>query len=321
MLTRLGWFSSTDAGLAPEESQLWRQGDVFSERKIVEADSRGRPVMRSAPHGVAIISQSCDVSRRDRPTLQIAPVVVLDEIKSKEAQKGRRPQFAHLAAIGNHHFADLSSIATINKNALLGNLPRHGVVTDEAVRRFAGSVARRFGRFAFPDDVVKCLEPIRETIVSKSSRPKSPIGALLNDILQLRIYVEPDWSIPPYDIILILILEVDAMPLGTTVDLPIMPEDLRRRYLDNEGRVRMNSSQVAQDLARETDQSRKYWLWHYFTQTLAQACESTADRLQLRGVVRSVAAELASADDFPLSRMLCTEALDLDYLSPPLPRN
>jgi hypothetical protein len=139
--------------------------------------------------------------------------------------------------------------------------------------------------------------------------------------MQLRIYVEPDWSTPPYDITLILILEVEAMPLGATVDLPPMPEDLRRRYLDDEGRVRMNSSQVAQDLARETDNSRKYWLWHYFTQTLAQSCESTADQLRLRAVVRTVTAELAAADDFPLSRMLCTEALDLDYLSPPLPRN
>jgi hypothetical protein len=51
------------------------------------------------------------------------------------------------------------------------------------------------------------------------------------------------------------------------------------------------------------------------TEIWARQCEAAAQSKGLTSSVSSLAAELAAVDDFPLSRVLRTESLDLDYLS------
>lgn len=313
-------FKRHSPDVAPENSRDWRQGDVFADGELVEIDSNGRPVIVRPEHGVAIVSQSCDSSRLDRLTINVAPVVVLDESTSKEARGGKRPRFGHLPSLGESHFADFSNITTANKSRYSQVTRTPGVTSDEAVRRFAYSVSRRFGRFAFPDEVSMCLNPLSDVISSKATKPGSPLGSVLKQVHALRINSAPNWENPPYDLTLIVILEAGILSSSLDDDLPDPSPDLIGRSIGMDGKVSRTVTELAQELRSATDAGEVYWLWQYIGQAWAESCDATAARLDLRASIRSVTSEIVVVDEFPLSRVVTTEALDLEHLSPPLPR-
>ena len=304
----------------PKECMSWRQGDVFKQvRHIPVIDFEGHLSHVECPEGVVLVSQSCDASQPSRPTVQISPVVKLEGSQASEATAGKRPQFASIQKLGAGCFADLSTIVTIAKSALIGYERQPGVLEDNEVRRFAGTVSRKFGRFAFPDEVVACLDPLRKVLSSKASKPASLLGKCLQNIYSIRIESTNGWQKAPYEIHLIVVLEPVALGeiegANSTVgdDLPKPPPGLDS---DKE----LVEREILELLEKTIVPDERFWLWSKLAMVWALECHRRALEGESPQAVSSVTAEIVTVDDFPLSRVNATESLDLDYLSSPLPR-
>ncbi|WP_133051028.1 hypothetical protein [Mycobacteroides abscessus] len=234
-----------------------------------------------------------------------------DEDDLREALSGRRTQFLALPRIGREFFADLDGITTVMKTALLSSGRVRGVETDQEIREFAFSIARRFGRFAYPDSVVDCFKPLTEALRSKARKENSPLGKVLADVHSFRVQCD-DWSMEPYALTLIVILE----PAAVTSDLDDIgdcPEELTR--LGSKAIADRISAYATYLSGGNRNQTERYFGWQLLADAWALRCEETATERSITGVVSSVTAQLTSTDEFPMSQYLATESLDLDYLS------
>lgn len=134
-----------------------RQGDVFrSIAAIPVLVAQGTSEDRPTPHGVVVVSQTCDAVRVNASTVVVAPVVRLIGPDVSLARSGRSPRYAALPALGPDFFAQLETVATVSKHLLRREDRRRGVTGLLDERRLAQSVGRRFARFAFPDDLGTC---------------------------------------------------------------------------------------------------------------------------------------------------------------------
>jgi hypothetical protein len=307
--------------LAPEACQGWRQADVFAYPRVLAIGDDDELREDAAPQGVAVISQSCDVALRDRLDVQVAPVVTLEGEFAGQARAGRRPRYAHLPNIGAGKFADLDCVTTIAKQQL-ASLPRQPAVTsDEEVRRFAGSVSRKFGRYAFPDEVAEILNPLRDFVLSRAPKEASPVGQVFKDVVELRVESSNGWQAAPYELVLIVVVAPGTLPTFADDKAPEeVPASLRRRFFSEDGSVKAALGEVAQELLLGgPDSAERYWLWEALGMAAARKAEDEVAKLGHEAVVASVTHEIVSADEFPLSRVRKTEILDVDHLSQPRP--
>ena len=158
------------------------------------------------------MEQSCDAAQIVRDRIHVVPRVILEGAQASEAAGGKRISFAALPELGDGHFADLETVVTLPKITLATVTRMPGVVEDEHVRRLAGSVSRKYGRFAFPDDVVRALDPLRDVLRSKARKEQTPLGRILADVYGIRIEAAQSWVTPPYDLMLIVIFEHGVVP-------------------------------------------------------------------------------------------------------------
>jgi hypothetical protein len=229
----------------------------------------------------------------------------------REAASGARPQYVAVPRVGPDFFADLDGITTVAKTALLSCERMQGVETDDEVRAFAFSVARRYGRFAYPDEVVKCLGPLTAALKEKARKSQSPLGQALASLHSIRVQCE-DWTSTPHELTLIVILQADVVPSDLD-DIGEPPQDIDAPSNAN---LKSQINKYATYLAAPSrSQTERYFGWQYLSEIWARQCEAAARSKGLTEHVSSVTAELAAVDDFPLSRVLKTESLDLDYLS------
>lgn len=296
------------------DCSAWRQGDVFKGAKAFAFDRTWNPRELPTHHGVAILSQSCDASLPHRPSVLIAPVLHIEEPASrKEALNGRQTHLVSLPQLGEGYFADLEAITTVAKTALAACERSAGVVTDQEVREFAFSVARRFGRFAYPDEVVRALGPVKSAIQEKATKPASPLGQALKRVHSFRIACE-NWANTPYELTLIVVMEPAVVP----IDIDALVEDPALAASLGIGSNQPLKTQVNACLAKlqqSTDPGEQYQVWNHLADLWARQCEDAAASSASAGEVGSVMAEIVSIDEFPMSRYLATESLDLDYLS------
>lgn len=234
-----------------------------------------------------------------------------DANDTREAASGERTQYVAVPRLGPNFYADLDGITTVAKTALVSCERVAGVESDDEVREFAFSVSRRYGRFAFPDKVVECLDPLKEALKAKARKEQSPLGQAFVSVHSIRVQCE-DWTRTPHELTLIIILEADVVPSDLD-DIGQPPGDLAAPSNAN---LKTQINKYATYLAKSgRSQSQRYFAWHYLADIWARQCEAEAHSKKLTGFVSSVTAELAAVDDFPLSRVLRTESLDLDYLS------
>lgn len=177
-----------------------------------------------------LISQTCDIVLDKRPTLTFASVVSLDGDELALARKRDNPRYVALPAINDTSFADLAFITTIAKSDTAIDLtPESGIdlLDDRARRDFALAVGRWFSRFAFPDEVVPWLRPVLAVIRQKHDRPDSPIGKLLNAVVEFRVEAS-DWLVQPLDLTLHVIVPAGTVPqIDDPPDNPALAARLR----------------------------------------------------------------------------------------------
>lgn len=115
----------------------WRQGDsVLGKHWFVYRFDPQRPLTSesdSIKHeetdlsatevmGFVVITQTCDIVRscKDRPFIEVVPLIRVDDDRLHEVQRCKRPQFAYISGVAQHNLvADLDRVMTLEKAVIL----------------------------------------------------------------------------------------------------------------------------------------------------------------------------------------------------------
>ncbi|MFJ5939295.1 hypothetical protein [Streptomyces sp. NPDC093071] len=327
-------FPGDDAGQEAKAEPDWadrikeyRQGDVIRVVSIPLKVQPGVVQWVATPHGAALITQTCDVVLKDRPTVHLAPVLELPPVEAKANRNGRRPNLVHLPELGDCYFADLTYVATVSKSVIASAERKPGVEAIEAVRKFGQRVGRRFSRFAFPDEVVPWLRPLQDLVGSKVTREASPVGWALSKVASLRLECDGEWEVAPYPLTLCVVLEPGVLPPFPPNETPECSERVSAWLYGSNGAtlIRRHSeiSKHLQDGERTSlDAADRYWLWSALADSWAAMCippqGSTTDILEaVEG--GAVSSEIFSTEEYSFERYRHSEEIDLDHLSSPLP--
>jgi hypothetical protein len=189
-----------EAECDPDDHRRWRQGDVVEGlidfvKKSIDPAGDGLVDETVRKRGAVIITQTCDIVRDvDKvPHIQVAPLVELPEGEARSARRGERPTYVHVPGYGKSAFADLDLIMTVAKPALARFGRVRGCRNEDERFRFGQGVARRWGRFAFPNDVVDALRPLR-TRLDKKADKGTPEGEAIRLLDSVFVSVDPDWE-------------------------------------------------------------------------------------------------------------------------------
>ncbi len=291
-----------------------RQGHVFSSVESVS----WMEVFPDGTDSAVIVSQSCDVVLPKRESVLLAPVVTLTGEESRVAKRRDNPRYVHLPLTGEDKFADLGQVHAVLKGRLYDQPSEPGISldSDNAVRMLALAVGRWFSRFAFPDEVHPWLSPLYSIVRQKYDRPASPIGKVLQDVVELRVEAE-QWSARPLELTLHVIARAGAVPTLEDDDQPSLPPLAKRA----DGTLKAPGD-LASLLLAATVPSQQAALWGALADSMAELCKPGAREQSdplVAGAVSEITAVLWSDDEFPLSRFRKSELLDLDYLSTGFP--
>lgn len=189
----------------------WRQGDCFvGDAWFVHRFEPANPLTEAArslaadgvelaetnARGLVVLTQTCDLVRpwRERPYVEVSPLVEVENQRLHQVARGLYPREAYVPGVADRSLvADLDRVMTVEKAVVAGWKRIAGCGTDEERRRFAGSLARKRGRFAFPDDFHELASGLRSRVVEKHGRT-SPEGRALNRLREIRVSASPDWS-------------------------------------------------------------------------------------------------------------------------------
>ena len=122
---------------------------------------QGVDLAESAVRGLVVLTQTCDIVRtsRERPFLEVAPLVEVSAQVAHEIERGRRPVYAIIPALRTRRLvADLDRTMTVAKAVVAQWVRMVGCRTDAEARRFALALVRKRARVAFPDDFTVLVE-------------------------------------------------------------------------------------------------------------------------------------------------------------------
>jgi hypothetical protein len=317
-------FLTVDALMEP-----WRQGDIADVRAFEHFADLRRPITTAAMRlsesadlsgstvvrigteveGLVVLTQTCDLQRSAalRPYVELCPLIRVDPETARAASARERPRFASIPAVGADAVADLDRVMTVEKGWLTYASRIPGWTTDDEIRSFQAAVARRYQRFAFPDDFVESMGRLRDRIVRRHGSPASPEGQLLTIVREIRVVASPDWSANNIEVTLFFIL-----PGGTLSPVPdelIDAQRQRETYGWLAARVR-RPPEVAERLLAEPDPASRSILWKRLADAWAEIC-------QPNGYVSAIYAEAVDAREYCVEDYWQGVQLDLDYLSEP----
>lgn len=199
----------------------WRQGDVIlgsalhfihqadlvhpvsdeaaanaTAQAVGPAGQENIAILESTFPGFIVVTQTCDVVRgcRERPYVELAPLVEADAAFVAEVKSLRRPSFAYVPTVADRNLvADLDRTMTIEKGLLAG-LPRaQGVTTDAEIRAFASALARKRARFAFPDSFTDLMKPL-SGLLKKRYGKNNAEGHHVDALQEIRVAARPSWD-------------------------------------------------------------------------------------------------------------------------------
>jgi hypothetical protein len=178
----------------------WRQGDYvlgdhwFVHRTVADVD--GVALRETPVPGLVVLTQTCDVIRasKDRPELEVSPLVEVSAEHLREIKKGYRPRYAYVpAGAPSKLVADLDRVMTVDKQVAATWERRQGHSNDAEARAFALAIGRKRTRFAFPDDFVQHARKLQARITDKHGR-ESPEGRALTALREIRVLATPSWG-------------------------------------------------------------------------------------------------------------------------------
>jgi hypothetical protein len=204
----------------------WQQGDcvvgnidfvyqVLAEAPVTasatSAPGNNFEVLAAEIPGVIVVSQTCDIQRKtiDRPYIEVAALIHCPaKVSVDDVRKALRPQYACVPGVADQGLiADLDQIMTVEKPLLVSHPCTRGCRDDAEIRVFARCVARKFSRFAFPDDFNSCVKRLAEVIKAKHNSAESDEGAAFKALREIRVTALPHWQADQIDLFFYFILE------------------------------------------------------------------------------------------------------------------
>lgn len=179
----------------------WRQGDYSLDIPQVLLASSFEdgdlvPVGGEAV-GLAVLSQTCDIVNwgPGREYVAVAPLVEASETLISNARRGTSPAFALLENPPVPGVViDLGQVMSLHKSVLARLDRREGFASESSRHRFADSLARKYGRFAFPDAFAEgVLAPLRKRL-QKGHGKDSQQGRAFASIDCVRVVAVPSWD-------------------------------------------------------------------------------------------------------------------------------
>ena len=245
--------------------QVWRQGDVSldagleflhladlsrphspASAQVADALAHDREAIEAGPlpvldevRGLVMLSQTCDVVRgcRERPFVEVAPLIEVPEPWVEEIRRLKRPAFAYVpTTVGECLVADLDRTMTVEKAVVAGWTRIPGWESDDDLRDFARALARKRARFAFPDDFVAAARNLQEHLTDKHNR-QTDEGAHLRALREIRVRAAPSWDVREVQLSWWFIKDAD--PVGAPVDWPSFLDQWLALF-DQTGRFRLD---------------------------------------------------------------------------------
>lgn len=198
----------------------WRQGDAtldvgtflvhLADKRTPLTDEARDAVMRgevdpdkdvfevfSAVKGLVVVSQSCDIVRECAKSecVEVSALIRVEDDAAFEAvRKKRRLRYAYVPGLASRKLvADLEKIMTVEKAVVAGWSRIQGCSTDRERSTFAAALARKRGRFAFPDEFNRGLSKFRDRL-KRAEGKKTAEGDLLAALDEIRVQASPEWS-------------------------------------------------------------------------------------------------------------------------------
>jgi hypothetical protein len=218
------------------DMRFWRQGDFVEGASLVHVANPAKPLTPAAKNateqegstelvltrevaGLVAVTQTCDIVRScaDQPYVQVAQLVILPEKPAAQARGRRRPRYAHVPAKGDNAFSDLDAVMSVEKAVVAAWKRQEGCRTDAERRRFSEAVRRKASRFAFPGDVAKVLNPLRQELDKHDGKPTA-LGAAVAELREIRLLALPGWSGEEFDLYVYFVLPPKRETLGRTID-------------------------------------------------------------------------------------------------------
>jgi hypothetical protein len=311
----------------PVDLRQFQQGDIVDSARLLVQDPDGAEYWINTPHGVVLISQTCDIVVNEKEYVQVARLVPMDGSSAILAEKGAMPGRVAVSSEGESLFADLEHIATVHKKYIASFAPRHGAGPNAELKRFGARVGRKFSRFAFPDDVSYWLEPFKGSVLDKVGKPNSDLGHVLDKMVEsLRLECRPSWDKPaPWDLKLVVVVKPEHLPMLDEND-PVERSNTFMKWAYKPNGTLRTATEIAtklRGLTSQTPASERAWWWDAFAEALAANFRLKANAPQsARDAVlgERFSSEAITAEEFTYDRVLCSEEIDLDHLSGPLPR-
>ena len=181
----------------------WRQGDcvvgddwfLFRASGASPMTAAGREAIAAGSEnaealvrGFAVLTQTCDLVRhcRERPFVEVSPLVEVNEQVHREIERGRRPNYGFIPGVADHRLvADLDRVMTVEKGVVATWERIEGCRTDNEARRLSLALARKRARTAFPDDFVTFAKPLMDRMLGRHDK-QSDEGRVLRSIREIR---------------------------------------------------------------------------------------------------------------------------------------
>jgi hypothetical protein len=202
---------SPEARKIDADLSQWRQGDVALEEHwffhvgdpsaaltdaAAQSEGDSRVSLPSYVDGLAVITQTCDLVRRcvERPFVEVAPLVRVNEEAFADVVRGRRPAYAALPELHRSLLVvDLDRVMSVEKSIVARWKRAPGYVDDADARAFAHALARKRERFAFPDDFVSLVRKLESRLIGKHEKATEE-GRALRALREIRVQAEPSWD-------------------------------------------------------------------------------------------------------------------------------
>lgn len=146
--------------------------------------------------GFVVVTQTCDIVRscRDRPFVEVVPLVEVKQQLLWEIQKARRPQYAYISGVADLNLvADLDRVMTVEKAVVAEWKRKKGCLNDEDIRALALALTRKRARFAFPDDFINFVSKLQKRMKDKHDK-NSDEGEALRALREIRVRSSPSWN-------------------------------------------------------------------------------------------------------------------------------
>ncbi|MEA5488518.1 MULTISPECIES: hypothetical protein [Pseudanabaena] len=200
------WVQAVDFALRD-----WSQGDcVIGEQwfvfrfnpqcpltpESIDVAQEDADLTESKVKGLVVVTQTCDIVRscKERPFVEVVPLVEVGTQLLSEIKRIRRPRYAYIPGVEEFNLvADLDLVMTVEKGVVAQWNRKLGCPTDDDVRSFGQALARKRSRFAFPDDFNDFAKKLQTRLRDKHSKATDE-GEALRALREIRVRAEPSWS-------------------------------------------------------------------------------------------------------------------------------